>query len=126
MNRMTRRRQLRWAIAPVLGAALVVTAMTWDTSASAGDHPQLPARTAAQLLTAVQQSTTENLSDTVKVSARLGLPSIPDSFANPAGISVQTFLAGTHTFRVWVRCAEQQRLALIADPLAETDVIHNN
>src|SRR3954454_16395760 len=84
-------RRLRWAAAPLVAAAITAAVgLISVTTASASEHPRLPARTAAQLLTAVQQSGEIRLSGTVKTSTRLGLPSLPESFAGAGGISLQT------------------------------------
>jgi outer membrane lipoprotein-sorting protein len=124
---MASHRRMRWLIAPALAGGVVVVTLTSLPSsvANASDHPRLPARTAAQLLTAVQESNVENFSGTVKTSTKLGLPSLPDVAGGGGSLSLQTLLAGSHTFRVWVRGAEQQRVAMLRG-LAETDVVHNN
>ncbi len=95
------------------------------TAASASDHPTLPARTAAQLLTALQQNAgNQAFSGTVKSSPKLGLPSIPEALAAGGGFSVQSLLTKSNDFRVWADGPDRQRLALIGD-MAENDVIHN-
>jgi outer membrane lipoprotein-sorting protein len=93
------------------------------TAASASAHPVLPARSAAQLLAAVQSSTVTHLSGEVVETARLGLPELPGA-GNGATLSWQTLVTGTHTARLWVNGADQQRLALLGQ-LAESDIVRN-
>lgn len=116
------RRRAAWA-APVLTAAAVGGATLLPSTASASAHPVLPARTAAQLLAAVQTSTVTALSGTIVETARLGLPSLPGADSS-AALSWQTLVTGTHTARVWLAGPDQQRLALLGQ-LAESDVVHN-
>jgi outer membrane lipoprotein-sorting protein len=108
---------------PVLTAGAVGLAAFLPTSASASAHPVLPARSAAQLLAAVQASQVTALSGTIVETARLGLPELPG--ANDAGIlSLQTLVSGTHTARIWFDGPDRQRLALLGQ-LSESDVVHN-
>ena len=116
------RRRAAWS-APVLTLAVVTGVAAWPGSASASDHPNLPARSAAQLLADVQSSSVRHLSGTVVETARLGLPSLPGA-DNAAALSWQTLVTGTHTARVWINGADQQRVALLGQ-LTESDVVHN-
>jgi outer membrane lipoprotein-sorting protein len=116
------RRRAAWS-APVLTLAVVTGVAAWPGSASASDHPNLPARSAAQLLADVQSSSVRHLSGTVVETARLGLPSLPGT-DNAAALSWQTLVAGSHTARVWVDGADRQRVALLGQ-LTESDVVHN-
>jgi len=114
-------RRAPWA-APLVTAAVVLAG--WQVfSASATGHPNLPARTAAQLLAAAQTSKVASLSGTITGSAALGLPSLPGPDSS-ASLSWQSLLAGSHTARVWIAGPERQRVALLGT-LAESDVIHN-
>ncbi|MDT4915338.1 MAG: hypothetical protein QOH89_38 [Pseudonocardiales bacterium] len=92
-------------------------------SASATGHPNLPARTAAQLLAAAQTSKVDSLSGTITESAALGLPELPGADSS-ASLSWQSLITGAHTARVWIAGPDKQRIALIGT-LAESDVIHN-
>lgn len=125
------RRRLAWAVpsatvAVVAGAAVVLGGVL-PSSASADQHPDLAARTPAQLLAAVETAgetaATTALSGTVVSTTALGLPSLPSSSSSTA-LSLQSLVLGTHTARVWVDGPGRQRLALLGQ-LAETDVIHN-
>jgi outer membrane lipoprotein-sorting protein len=90
---------------------------------AASAHPGLPARTAAQLLADVQNTTVQALSGTISTTARLGIPEVPSAGLGAAG-GWTTLLAGTHTIRVWADGPDRQRLALLGT-LSETDVVHN-
>lgn len=115
-------RRLAWS-APVLTIAAVTAATVLPGSASASDHPRLPARTAAQLLASLQTSDVTALSGTIVETARLGLPSLPGA-GDSASLSAQTLISGTHTARVWLDGADRQRLALLGQ-LSESDVVHD-
>lgn len=115
------RRRALWS-APVLTAAAVAGIASWPSSASADPHPNLPARSAAQLLADVESADVEHFSGTVVETTRLGLPSLPG--ADSAALTWQTLVTGSHTVRVWVDGADKQRVALLAQ-LAESDVIHD-
>src|SRR5436190_3694989 len=119
----TRDRLTRWAAVPVVAAVAVTIGLLAQTRATASGSPRLPARTAAQLLVALQTSTLPAYSGTVKTAVHLGLPSVPDSFAGGGAFSPQSLLTGGQTFRVWVRDQNHQRLAWIGD-LSEFDVVH--
>jgi outer membrane lipoprotein-sorting protein len=116
------RRRAAWS-APVLTAAVVGGAALLPSAASADAHPNLPAKTAAELLAAVQTSTVTALSGTIVETARLGLPSLPGSDSS-AALTWQTLVTGTHSARVWLDGADKQRLALLGQ-LAESDLVHN-
>jgi hypothetical protein len=87
--------------------------------------PTLPPRTAAQLLAQLPSAANLDFSGTVRTTARLGLPDLPDSVQGQhAPASITSLLTGTHTLRVWRDGLERQRVALVGD-LSEADVIHN-
>lgn len=116
------RGKLAWA-APVLVAAAVGVGAAVSVSSASGASPTLPSRTAAQLLTALQQHTGTPLSGTVTMTADLGIPSLPGAQSN-ASLSWQDFLTGSHSARVWIDGADRQRVALLGT-LSEADVTHN-
>jgi hypothetical protein len=69
------------------------------TMAGAQASPELPNRTAAQLLADVQQATGPGpLTATVQETANLGLPSLPGSSNSSSAMSL---LSGTHSFNIW-------------------------
>lgn len=122
----SRRRLAAWSVPVVVIATLsaaVTAANLLPTAASASTHPNLPVRSAAQLLAAVQTADVKALSGTIVETARLGLPSLPGA-DNAAALRWQTLVAGTHTARIWLDGPDRQRLALLGT-LAESDVVHN-
>lgn len=116
------RRRVAWAV-PALVTAAVAVGATLASGPATGASPKLPPRTAAQLLTAVQGSDVTALSGVVRETANLGIPSLPGS-SNGASLSWQTFIAGSHSARVWADGPHKQRVALIGE-LSEADVVHN-
>lgn len=116
-------RRLKWA-APVAAVAVVAGAATLSsTTASADDRPDLPARTAGQLLSDLQDVSVQGLSGTVVQTSRLGLPELP-STGGEATLTPQSFASGSRTLRVWAAGKDRQRVALLGQ-LAESDVIRN-
>ncbi|MFY9932209.1 MAG: DUF2092 domain-containing protein, partial [Streptosporangiaceae bacterium] len=83
--------------------------------------PALPARTPAQLLVQVAQSTGPALSGTVTETASLGLPSLP---GNQDPTSITSLLTGTHTVKVAYAGPQHYRVALPGS-MSETDVIRD-
>jgi outer membrane lipoprotein-sorting protein len=115
------RRRLAWA-APVAVAGVIAGAVALSGTSASGATPHLPAKSAAQLLTAVQTGTATSFSGRVSETANLGLPTLPGGHS-PASLSWQTFLSGTHTARVWADGPDKQRIALVGE-LSEADVVH--
>ncbi len=116
------RRRLVWAV-PVVVVGVVVAGATLLTNAASGASPRLAPRTAAQLLTAIQQSTATALSGQLTETANLGLPSLPGGESG-ASLSWQSFVTGSHSARVWADGPDRQRVALLGQ-LSEADVVHN-
>ena len=83
--------------------------------------PGLPARTPAQLLAEVADSTTPPLTGTVVETASFGLPALPAT-GNPTSLS--SLLTGSHTVRVWYSSPDHFRLA-VPQSLSESDVIRD-
>ncbi len=113
-------RRARWAIP---AGALVVTGavMAGSLISAAQAAPGLPARTPAQLLAEVADSTPPPLTGTVVETASFGLPALPAT-GNPTSLS--SLLTGSHTVRVWYASAGHFRLA-VPEPLSESDVIRD-
>jgi outer membrane lipoprotein-sorting protein len=105
-------------------AAGVAAAAIVSTTSAGASPPDLPPRTAAQLLAAVEQAHPQHLSGTVVETAHLGLPDLPSGDVGGGGLSLQALVTGSHTMRVWYGGPKQVRLALMA-PMAERDVIRN-
>ena len=113
-------RRARWAVP---AAALVVTGgvLAGSLISVAQAAPGLPARTPAQLLAQVADSTPPPLTGTVVETAAFGLPSLPGT-GNPTSLS--SLLTGSHTVRVWYASPEHFRLA-VPQSLSESDVIRD-
>jgi len=113
-------RRARWAVP---AGALVITGgiMAGALISVAQAAPGLPAKTPAQLLAEVADSTTPPLTGTVVETASLGLPALPAT-GNPTSLS--SLLTGSHTIRVWYAGPEHFRLA-VPESLSESDVIRD-
>lgn len=118
---------------PVGAAVITAAAVFIPQAASGAQHPNLPRRTAAQLLASLEQSTPPQFSGTTVETARLGLPSLDDANL-PGGITpgdgsalsqITTLLAGSHTAQLAYGGPERQRVAIFLSDLSETDVVHN-
>lgn len=116
----------RWA-APAAAVA-VVAALSLATSQGAQADAPLPPRTAAQLLTDLQQPSASAMSGTVRQRADLGLPEI--SLGGGGGrhgsssSDLSSILSGTHTWRVWYDGPERARLALVGSR-GESAIVRN-
>jgi outer membrane lipoprotein-sorting protein len=113
-------RRARWAIP---AGALVITGgvMAGSLISVAQAAPGLPARSPAQLLVEVADSTTPPLTGTVVETASFGLPALPAT-GNPTSLS--SLLTGSHTIRVWYSSPDHFRLA-VPQSLSESDVIRD-
>ena len=114
-------RQARWAV-PAGAAAAVGLVIAGSALAGAQAAPQLPARSTAQLLAAVdaRSALPSALQATVQETASLGLPALPgSSSADP--LSGLSLLSGTHTFRIWYDGPTRVRIA-IPVPMGEADL----
>ena len=113
-------RRARWAVP---AGALVITGgiLAGSLISVAQAAPGLPAKTPAQLLAEVADSTTPSLTGTVVETASFGLPALPAT-ANPTSLS--SLLTGSHTIRVWYASSQHFRLAA-PQSLSESDVIRD-
>jgi outer membrane lipoprotein-sorting protein len=113
-------RRARWAVP---AGALVVTGgvLAGSLISVAQAAPGLPARTPAQLLAEVADSTPPPLTGTVVETASFGLPALPAT-GNPTSLS--SLLTGSHTIRVWYSSPGHFRLA-VPQSLSESDVIRD-
>jgi outer membrane lipoprotein-sorting protein len=114
-------RHARWAVpAGAVGVAAAVAAVSVITVAQAS--PELPARSAAQLLAAVARpASLPPLTGTVVETAALGVPQLPGT-GDPT--SITSLLAGSHTIKVWYSDPAHIRLAIPVS-MSETDVVRN-
>lgn len=110
----------RWVV-PV-GVALAVGGVAAATTAlRASAQPELPGRSAAQLLVDLQTARLEGLSGTVVLRSDLGLPALP---ALGGSGQLGALLNGSNTLRVWYSGPDKTRLALLGT-LGESDIIRN-
>jgi outer membrane lipoprotein-sorting protein len=126
------RRRARYLV-PLSAAAITAIVLIAPQAASGAQHPNLPARTAGQLLASLEQSHVPQFSGTTVETARLGLPSLSENDL-PAGVSagaqsgliqLVTLLTGSHTAQIAYGGPERQRIAIFLSDLSETDVVHN-
>jgi len=127
------RRRARYLVP--LGAAAITAAIVFVPQAASGEqHPNLPAKSAAQLLASLEQLKLPQFSGTVVETARLGLPDIGDSAlgsevapgGGKTGIEqLVTLLTGSHTAQLAYGGPDKQRVAIFLSDLSETDVVHN-
>jgi len=126
MTRLASRR-LRWLLPAGIAAAIAVASVATTAAANAsGPPPKLAAKTAAQLLVAVENASPAGLSGTVVETAKLGLPDISGLVASTggSGVSIESLVTGSNTMNVWYAGKDRQRFALLGQ-LSEDDLIHN-
>lgn len=119
-----RRRRRVWAVPAgvVTAVGLGITASAVAPSVATATAPALAHRTPAQLIAAVGAAGPRPLSGTIRQTSELGLPALPgvtDSATSPTAL-----LSGSHTARVWIGSAADQRIAVLGS-LSETDYIHH-
>src|SRR5271166_2221621 len=113
-------RRARWVV-PAGGLVITGGIIAGSLISVAQAAPGLPARTPAQLLAKVADSTTPPLTGTVVETASFGLPALPAT-GNPTSLS--SLLTGSHTVRVWYASPDHFRLA-VPQSLSESDVIRD-
>lgn len=124
-RRRARRRNRRvWAVPAGVTAAVAlgITASAVAPSVATATAPALAHRTPAQLIAAVGAAGLRPLSGTIRQTSDLGLPALPgvtDSATSPTAL-----LSGSHTARIWIGSAADQRIAVLGT-LSETDYIHH-
>ena len=125
MTRLASRR-LRWLLPAGIAAAIAVASVATTAAASASGEPKLAAKTAAQLLVAVENASPAGLSGTVVETAKLGLPDISGLVGSTggSGLSIESLVTGSNTMNVWYAGQDRQRFALLGQ-LSEDDLIHN-
>ena len=121
---MSSRRRLssraRWAVPAV--AVVVVAGAIGVPLMSADASPNLPAKTAGQLLADIGGAQARPFSGTVVETAKLGLPDLPGQ--DQSSTSPLALLTGSHTVRVWYGGPQLTRLALVGN-LSESDLVRN-
>ncbi|MEV4133588.1 sigma-E factor regulatory protein RseB domain-containing protein [Dactylosporangium sp. NPDC049742] len=122
MSKFTSRPVLRWAVPAVAAVAVVGAGVAAKTLAVAAE-PNLPPRTAAQLLVDLQTAQLDGLSGTVVERADLGLPALP-SLLGAQSSELTSLVSGKHTLRVWYSGPDKARLSLLGTQ-GQSDIIHN-
>jgi outer membrane lipoprotein-sorting protein len=120
MSVFTAHPAMRWLV-PGATALAVIGGGVVLRAAVASAEPNLPARTAAQLLTDLQSATLDGLSGTVVQHADLGLPAIPLP-GGEGSSDLTSLISGDHTLRVWYSGPDNARVALLGT-LGESDII---
>ncbi|MDN4612364.1 LolA family protein [Arthrobacter burdickii] len=118
----------RWLPAGIVPVVIVTAAVSGSAVAEA--QPQLPARTAQELLEFVATSTDDAYSGTVEQSSNLGLPDL--SLASPPGRTpssdptsmVLELLTGEHSAQVYVDGPDKAKVQVL-DQLAQRSVVIN-
>jgi outer membrane lipoprotein-sorting protein len=117
------RRWLPAAIAPAMVIAVAVT-----VPAVADSTPNLPEKSAEQVLELVAQSVDAHYSGTVEQQSDFGLPELPamgpQSDSDSGAGSALELLTGSHTARVYVGSETTARVQVM-DTLAQRDVVVN-
>jgi outer membrane lipoprotein-sorting protein len=114
-------RQVRWAV-PAAAVAAVGLVIAGSAIAGAQAAPELPARSTAQLLAAVDAPSAlpSAVQAVVQETANLGLPDLPGPGSSDP-LSGLSLLSGTHTFKIWYDGPTRVRIA-IPVTLGETDL----
>jgi outer membrane lipoprotein-sorting protein len=120
MPTILRSRRARWAV-PVGTVSAVAVAIGLGSMVAGASSPDLPDKTAAELLAAVADSE-QPFSGTVVQTSRLGLPELPEAASADTGPAA--LLTGSHTARIWYSSPERARFALMGT-LEETNVIRD-
>ncbi|MFD0555494.1 outer membrane lipoprotein-sorting protein [Stackebrandtia endophytica] len=111
---MSRTRTMRRFAVPLSIAAVAIAVVAGAGIVSAEHPPELPARSAAELLADVQNSDVPGVSGTVVSKVELGLPNLPGDLLEP----------GSRTLRMWYASPDKVRVAML-DKLGEADLIRN-
>ncbi|GIJ47728.1 hypothetical protein Val02_46140 [Virgisporangium aliadipatigenens] len=122
MSLFTSRPALRWLVPSAVAVAVIGGGAALGTVAASAE-PELPDRSAAQLLVDLQNASLDGLSGTVRTTSDLGLPSLPAG-AGAGGAGIGSLLSGSHQVRVWYAGEDKQRVALIGT-VGESDIIRN-
>ncbi|MBG6217040.1 outer membrane lipoprotein-sorting protein [Arthrobacter sp. CAN_A6] len=120
---------LRWLPAGIVPVVILTATVAGPTTADAS--PQLPEKTAQELLELVAESSDSAYSGTLEQSSELGLPELqgmtsPHSGGGTDGASAALeLLTGSHTAQVHIDGTDKARLQVM-DQLAQRDVIVND
>ncbi len=116
-------RHARWLALAVAPAAVVGTAIAIPIAAGAA--PNLPEKSAAEVLDLIAESKGVAFSGTIVQTSELGLPELPSTSGSSEGLqSSLEFLTGSHEARIFVADEERVRVQVL-DRMAERDVIRD-
>jgi len=122
MSLFTNRPALRWLVPAAVAVAVIGGGAALGTVAASAE-PELPDRSAAQLLVDLQTARLDGLAGTVKTTSDLGLPTLPTG-AGGGSAGIAALASGSHQLRVWYAGPDKTRLALIGT-VGEHDIIRN-
>jgi len=114
----------RWSVVAIASVAAICAAVA--VPLAAGATPDLPEKSAEEVLALVAESQGAAFSGTLLQTSDLGLPEIP-SVAGDSGDELQSgleLLTGSHEARVFAGGEDRIRVQIL-DELAERDVIRN-
>ncbi|WP_239677939.1 LolA family protein [Natronosporangium hydrolyticum] len=119
MSVWSRRPALRWLV-PATATAMVIGGGA-AANAIAATEPELPPRSATELLVDLQTAEVDGFSGTVVQTIDLGLPGLPET-AGHGSADLGTLWSGSNTLRVWYGSPDQLRIALLGT-LGQSDII---
>ncbi|WP_026533363.1 LolA family protein [Arthrobacter sp. H41] len=119
---------LRWLPAGIVPVVILTATVAGPTTADAS--PQLPDKTAQELLELVAESSDSAYSGTLEQSSELGLPDLqgmtsPGGGGTDGASAALELLTGSHTAQVHIDGTNKARLQVM-DQLAQRDVIVND
>jgi outer membrane lipoprotein-sorting protein len=122
MSVWTRYPALRWLV-PGVTAVAVVGGGAAAGAIATQEEPDLPPRTAAELLVDLQTAQIGAVSGTVVTNADLGLPALPRG-EDDGRPDLSSLWSGSTTLRVWYDGPERVRVAMLGT-LSQSDIIRN-
>lgn len=122
MRSFLQSRRARWAV-PAATVVALGAAVGGGTLLAGASSPDLPDKTAAELLADVHEAEPQPFAGTIVQTSRLGLPELP-GVAGDDQTSLMSMLTGSHTARVWYTSPTQARFALMGS-FDEVNVIRD-
>lgn len=123
MRSFLRSRRARWAV-PAATVVALGAAIGGGTLLAGASSPDLPDKTAAELLADVHEAEPQPFAGTIVQTSRLGLPELPGVADGDDETSLMSMLTGSHTARVWYTSPTQARFALMGS-FDEVNVIRD-